>query len=47
LEYTGIHRHSQLLPKKNSNGSAPKRRIDKWGYMKLKTFCTTKEMVTK
>jgi hypothetical protein len=22
-------------------------RIDKWGYMKLKSFCTTKEMVTK
>jgi hypothetical protein len=22
-------------------------RIDKWDYMKLKTFCTTKEMVSK
>jgi hypothetical protein len=24
-----------------------KERIDKWDYMKLKIFCTTKEMVTK
>jgi hypothetical protein len=22
-------------------------KIDKWDYMKLKSFCTTKEMVTK
>jgi hypothetical protein len=22
-------------------------RIDKWNYMKLKSFCTTKEMVSK
>jgi hypothetical protein len=22
-------------------------RIDKWDYMKLKSFCTTREMVTK
>jgi hypothetical protein len=22
-------------------------RIDKWDYMKLKSFCTTKEMVTR
>jgi hypothetical protein len=22
-------------------------RIDKWNYMKLKSFCTTKEMVTR
>jgi hypothetical protein len=21
--------------------------MDKWGYMKLKSFCTTKEMVSK
>jgi hypothetical protein len=24
-----------------------KERIDKWDYMKLKSFCTTKEMVSK
>jgi hypothetical protein len=25
----------------------PRRRIDKWDYMKFKSFCTTKEMVFK
>jgi hypothetical protein len=25
----------------------PRERIDKWDYMKPKSFCTTKEMVTK
>jgi hypothetical protein len=24
-----------------------RKRIDKWDYMKLKTFCTTKEMISK
>jgi hypothetical protein len=24
-----------------------RRRMDKWDYMKLKSFCTTKEMVSK
>jgi hypothetical protein len=24
-----------------------KERMDKWNYMKLKSFCTTKEMVTR
>jgi hypothetical protein len=24
-----------------------RKRIDKWNYMKLKSFCTTKEMVSK
>jgi hypothetical protein len=24
-----------------------RKRIDKWNYMKLKSFCTTKEMVTR
>jgi hypothetical protein len=25
----------------------PRKKIDKWDYMKLKSFCTTKEMVSK
>jgi hypothetical protein len=24
-----------------------RKRVDKWDYMKLKSFCTTKEMVSK
>jgi hypothetical protein len=30
-----------------SNGPELRERIDKWHYKKLKSFCTTKEMVTK
>jgi hypothetical protein len=43
LEHTGIDN--------NFRNSAPvtqqlRERIDKWDYMKLKSFCTTKETVT-
>jgi hypothetical protein len=43
---TGSNRHRQGLPQQNSIVSA-RERIDKWDYMKLKSFCTTKEMVSK
>jgi hypothetical protein len=36
-----------ILPQQNASGSANKSRIGKWDYMKLKSFCTTKEMVSK
>jgi hypothetical protein len=37
----------QGLPQYNSSGPATKERMDKRDYMKLKSFCTTKEMVHK
>jgi hypothetical protein len=33
--------------KRTQMGQQLRERIDKWDYMKLKSFCTTKEMVTR
>jgi hypothetical protein len=44
--YNGTNRHRKWLSKKNCNGSATRERIDKWGYVKLKCFWTTKEIYT-
>jgi hypothetical protein len=42
-EYTRIDRHRQGLPHQNL-AQQLKERIDKCDYMKLKSFCTKKEM---
>jgi hypothetical protein len=46
-EYPGNNRYRQGLPQQNSISPATKRKDGQWDYMKLKGFCTTKEMVSK
>jgi hypothetical protein len=46
-EYSGSNRYRQGLPQQNSSSSATKRKDGQMDYMKLKSFCTTKEIVSK
>jgi hypothetical protein len=39
--------YRQGLPQKNFSSSTTKRKNGQWDYMKLKSFHTTKEMVSK
>jgi hypothetical protein len=45
-EYTGIYSHINNFLNSTSVVQQLRERIDKCEYMKLKTFCTAKEMVT-
>jgi hypothetical protein len=44
-ENTGIHRHSQLFSEQSNAQEI--RGIDKWDYIKLKSFCPSKETMTR
>jgi hypothetical protein len=45
-EYIGISSHKQWLPKRTQMAQQLRERIDKWDYLKLKSFCTRKEMLS-
>jgi hypothetical protein len=44
---TGTNRYRQGLPQYNPSSPATKRKDGQMGLHKLKSFCTTKEMVSK
>jgi hypothetical protein len=44
LEFIGI---GNDFLNRTQMAQQPRERIDKWDYMKLKSFCTTKELVSK
>jgi hypothetical protein len=46
-EYTGSNRLRKDLLSRIQMAQQLRERIDKWDYMKLKSFCITKEMVSK
>jgi hypothetical protein len=46
-EYSRSNRYRQVLPQLNTTAQQLRERMDKWDYIKLKSFCTTKEMVSK
>jgi hypothetical protein len=45
--YTGINRLKQWLLNRTHKAQQLRERMDKWDYMKLKSFCIIKEMVSK
>jgi hypothetical protein len=46
-EYSGKNRYSKDFLNRIPAAQQLRERMDKWDYMKLKRFCTTKEMVFK